>query len=160
MTGSYDLAQICENGHTITYELREHPEQGQKFCDQCGARTLTRCPQCSAEIRGGYTAQWQIGVAWYGPPRFCRDCSKPYPWTQKRIEEAKKLTALAQKLSPEERDQLASDIDDLVRDTPRTQGAITRLKLLAPKLGEEVWGAMKVILINVATEAAKKGLGL
>ena len=158
--GTYDVAQICQNGHVITHRLRCYPEQGKNFCDWCGAPTLSQCPQCGADIPGQYEGEGLFSPAWYMAPRFCRDCGKPYPWTQTRIEEAKKLTALAEKLSKEEREQLASDIDDLVCDTPRTQGAILRLKLLVPKLGGDVGGAMKAILINVATEAVKKELGI
>lgn len=158
--GTYDVAQICENGHVITDQLRSYPEQGKSFCDRCGAPTLSQCRQCAAEIPGHYEREWAIAAAWYVRPSFCRGCGRPYPWTQTAIEEAKKLTALAEKLSQRERDQLASDIDDLVCDTPRTQGAILRLKLLPPKLGTEVWGAMKVILVNVATDVVKKELGI
>jgi hypothetical protein len=70
------------------------------------------------------------------------------------------LAELTDKLSPKQRDQLRSAIDDLVRDTPRTQAAIATLKVLAPKVGAEAWAGMRSILIEIATESAKKGLGV
>ena len=37
---AYDTAQICEIGHVITEMLGKHPEEGAKFCAECGAATL------------------------------------------------------------------------------------------------------------------------
>jgi hypothetical protein len=159
--GTYDVAQICENGHVITTSLRSSPEFGRKFCEKCGAPTLDACRECSAPILGYYDVPGVISIGrHYDRPNFCRECGAPYPWMRSARDEWKSLAELVQGLTNHEREQLAAAVDDLVIDTPRTDGAVARVKLLAPKLGAEVWGAMKAILINVGTEAAKKGLGL
>jgi len=66
----------------------------------------------------------------------------------------------AEGLSEEERKKLAASIDDLTSDTPRTRSAVQRVKQLLPKLGAAVSQAMKELLVSVATDAAKKALGL
>jgi hypothetical protein len=63
-------------------------------------------------------------------------------------------------LSEEERQKLAASIDDLISDTPKTQLAVQRVKQMLPKLGVGAAGAMKELLVSVATEAVKKALGL
>ena len=101
-----------------------------------------------------------IGAFGYDRPSFCIECGSAYPWTQQAVNEFKALTKLAEGLSEEQRDQLGAAIEDIVADTPRTSGAVARLKLLGPKLGTEVWEAAKRIAIEVGTEAAKKQMGL
>ena len=157
--GTYDVAQICENGHVISHGLKKQPAASRKFCEECGAPTLSACPQCEAHIPGDYIAPNYYSTS-YPRPSFCGECGTPYPWTRKAVDEFKGLAALVEGLDAEEREQLAATVDDLVADSPRTEGAVVRLKLLVPKLGGEAWGAMKAILINVATEAAKKQMGL
>ncbi|MCJ7509718.1 MAG: DUF2321 domain-containing protein [Dehalococcoidia bacterium] len=157
--GTYNVAQICENGHVITAYFSSSPEFGKKFCDQCGAPTLSKCPHCNADIQGKYESEGVFGFG-FDAPRFCHNCGASYPWTQRAMDSLNSLAELTEKLSPKERDQLRSAIDDLVRDTPRTQAAIATLKILAPKIGAEAWAGMRSILIEIATESAKKGLGL
>jgi len=158
--GWYNVAQICENGHVITPYFGSSPEFGKKFCDQCGAPTLSKCPHCNTDIQGNYEAEGVFSVGGYEAPRFCHNCGAAYPWTQSALDSLNSLTELADKLSAKERDQLRLAIDDLVRDTPRTEGAVATMKILAPKIGQEVWTGMKGILVSIATESAKKGLGL
>ena len=52
----YDIAQICINGHVINSMSKSHPEHNKKFCDKCGAPTITNCPKCNTPIRGHYHA--------------------------------------------------------------------------------------------------------
>lgn len=40
----YDAAQICMNGHVITRMFHDSPEFRQNFCDKCGEKTITTCP--------------------------------------------------------------------------------------------------------------------
>ena len=56
----------------------------------------------------------------------------------------------------EEKDQLKASFDDLVRDTPRTELAATRFKKLAVKAGKGTAEALKEIIVQVASETAKK----
>ena len=50
----YDTAQICINGHVINSMSISHPEHNKKFCDKCGALTITNCPKCNTPIKGHY----------------------------------------------------------------------------------------------------------
>ena len=54
--GYHDIMQVCLNGHQITASYEEHPEFRKEFCDICGEKTITFCPQCKAPILGKYHA--------------------------------------------------------------------------------------------------------
>ncbi len=157
--GTYDVAQICENGHVITDKLRTSPERAQKFCEDCGAATISACRNCNADIPGHHREPYVLTFG-YGRPSFCRNCGLAYPWTQAALDDFKSLAELAEGLTPEQQKQLGAAIDDIVVDTPKTNGAIARIKLLAPKVAGEVWQAMRQIIVEVGTEAAKKQLGV
>jgi hypothetical protein len=137
--GSYDVAQICENGHVVTSYLQYAPQRSQKFCEKCGAATISACPGCAAAIPGDYTFPGTMSMESYTRPSFCRGCGAAYPWTQRAVQEFKALAELAEELTPEQRLQLGAAIDDIVADTPRTSGAVARMKLLAPRVGNELW---------------------
>jgi hypothetical protein len=85
----YDVAQICHNDHMANSSTQKMPEFNQKFCETCGAPTITTCPNCNEPIRGSY---WGgvIGVT-YEAPRFCINCGEPFPWAKLKIEAANAL---------------------------------------------------------------------
>jgi hypothetical protein len=151
----YDVAQICTNGHVTNSATNQRPQHSQKYCEQCGEGTITKCPGCQAEIRGEYHSSVVSDAAFPAPP-FCIQCGHPFPWTKGRLDAARELAMELDGLLPEEREQLASSLDDLVRDTPRTPVAATRFKKLVSKAGAGAAGAFKDILVSVAVEAAKK----
>ena len=155
---SYDVAQICENGHVITSALELIPAASRKFCEKCGARTIFACPSCQADIKGYYRGG-ALGAT-YEKPSFCGECGEAYPWTSTAVHEINEIAKMVDVLSDEERERMRVAIDDLVKDTPRTERAALTMKTLAPKLGQEAWGAMKAILVPIATEAAKRSMGL
>lgn len=160
----YHTALICENGHLLASSLEYAGAKDAPHCERCGARTLSACANCNAPIRGGYAHHTQLYgtsyVARYDAPKFCHECGKPYPWTASAVMAWREMAEESEGLDESEKRRLAASIDDLVCDTPRTQLAVQRLKQLAPKLGVTVWGGMKEVLVSVATEAARKGLGL
>lgn len=154
----YDIALICLNGHVINSMLRASPEPGgtTKFCQECGSETVSTCPNCHTDIRGH-----ELGtLVFYYAPKYCHNCGAPYFWTKKRIDALKQIASEEEKLSKEEREQLSLAIDDLIKDTPATDLAALRFKRLVAKISKEGWEAMKSILIDIATEAAKGKLGL
>src|SRR5438552_12101327 len=86
---SFDVAQICLNGHLINETATTHSENNQPFCEDCGAATVHKCDKCGWLIRGG-----RIGTAAqyypnYWLPGFCISCGEPYPWTRAEIHAAK-----------------------------------------------------------------------
>jgi hypothetical protein len=59
-------------------------------------------------------------------------------------------------LTPEDRAAIKGTLDDLVADTPGTEVAAMRFKLLAKRAGQEGGTALRAIVTSVATEAAKR----
>jgi hypothetical protein len=156
----FDTALICENGHVRTSILKTSPEAYAKFCNECGAETLSRCPNCQADIRGAYHVPGVLGLFEYHAPKYCHACGNAYPWTATRLRVIKEIASQSAGLSPKEREELSRSIDDLVRDTPRTEWAAREFKRLMKKVPAETWEAMKPFLVQVVVDAAKKYLGL
>jgi hypothetical protein len=156
---SYDVAEVCSNGHVTNTAAKARPQHSQKYCQKCGAATITRCPKCSGDIRGEYRGavpSLMVGDGSFPAPPFCVHCGDPFPWTKGKLEAARELAMEQDGLTPEEQEQLAKSLDDLVRDTPRTAVAATRFKKLVSKAGAGAAGGFKDILVSVVVEAAKK----
>ena len=170
----YDTAQICTNGHVITESSVSSPQLTQKFCDKCGASTITNCPNCNTPIRGYYheahlafeEIDTMVNEIVNPPPEtilnydtspsFCPECGKPYPWTEAKLKAAKELSDELENLSSEERETLKKSLDDIVRDTPQTTVAANRFKKLVAKAGKVAADGFRDILVDVLSEAAKK----
>lgn len=152
----YDIAQICNNGHVITELWDSHPEQGEKFCDKCGAPTIIACPYCGAKIRGYYHFRGIIDLSAYKRPSFCHDCGHPYPWTETKLGAAHELAEELENLSASERENLHQSIDDMVTDSPRTELAVTRFKRLLVKVGEPAARALRELVVDIASSTAVK----
>ncbi len=148
----YDVAQVCLNGHVTNSMTEARPLHSVDFCAACGSRTLTKCESCSAPIRGEYHSRIQ---ALYKAPAYCIKCGLPFPWTAARVEAAKSL-AEASDLTEHEQLQLASSIQDVMTDTPKTEVASLRIRGLLAKAGKEVGSALRKVIVDVASEAAKK----
>ncbi len=160
MRSGYEIAQICLNGHVINPAVRSFPEHSSEFCAHCGSKTITKCPRCETPIRGEYFAEDVVIMSSYRPPVFCHACGHSLPWTQRAIKAARELVAELGDLSEDERELLTKSINDLVTDTPRTELAATRVKRYLAKLGDEARGIVVEVITKIATEAAKKSLGL
>ena len=46
--GEFYSAQICLEGHVRNCFSKNIED----FCSECGSKTITKCPECSAEIHG------------------------------------------------------------------------------------------------------------
>ena len=172
--GWYDTAQICINGHTVNLMSVSRPEHNRKFCDRCGAPTITKCQNCNVSINGFYhegTADEfdiegmieeivnpppNITHNYTTVPSFCPDCGKPYPWTEAKLKAAQELTDLLEELEPEEREILKKSFDDIVRDTPQTKVAATQFKRLLLKVGKTMAEQLRELVVDIASETAKK----
>ena len=158
--GFHDVAQVCANGHVITGRIQQSPNLGLKFCKKCGAPTITKCPACSEAIQGEYEVEGVLvlGFGMRTPPAFCHACGKAYPWTSARIEAAKAIADEIDELTTSEKLLLKASIDDIVTETPRTELGILRFKKYAVKGGKAVADAFRDILVDVASETAKKSI--
>lgn len=151
----YDIAQICINGHVITSALNKFPQFGKDFCDQCGVSTIKECQYCHSHIQGLYHGGG-LSLSPFLPPSFCYNCGKPYPWIEAKLNAAKELSDEISGLSESEREILKKSLDDIVVDTPQTSVSALRFKKLAAKAGVEAANALRNILIDIASETAKK----
>ena len=154
----YALALICTNGHVITSLLDVNRQHSQKFCTQCGAPTIAVCAACGKPIRGSYyDPNWQLDYdGTYNKPAFCHNCGRPYPWTDSKLRAARALSDELDNLTPDERDLLKKSLDDIVRDTPQTTLSALRFKKIAAKAGLTAANALRDILVDIVSEAAKK----
>ncbi|MBF6606508.1 MAG: DUF2321 domain-containing protein [Chloroflexi bacterium] len=151
----YDEGEACENGHRINGDVIGSPEDSSSFCPECGAATIRGCHQCGATLRGYMrgvvTGDWTLEA-------YCRDCGKPYHWTEASIQAAKDLLELEASLSSEDRELLATNLDAVTRDTPQTAVAAKRIKLVLAKVPGQAATAVRDIILGVATEAAKSAI--
>jgi hypothetical protein len=150
-----DVAQICRAGHVIVYSLKVSPNSRKTFCDKCGAATISECQTCGWPIVGEPYAPLGGGGP-YQAPKYCEECGKPFPWTEMALSAAKEYTDDLDQLSAEEKTALKATFDDLTSDTARTPLAANRFKNFVTKLGPVAGDALAKIIVNVATEAAKR----
>ena len=155
--GHYDIAQVCSNGHVTNDSTRKYPDSSMEYCDKCGEKTITTCQECSASIRGEYHVENVVSlVGGYLPPAYCHECGEPFPWTERKISAAIELFGEACDFDEEDTKKLEDSINDVIRDTPRTQLGATRFKKFMSKAGKETAGAVREILVDIMSETAKK----
>ncbi len=151
----HDVAELCENGHVISTAIRANYPKHEPFCATCGARTITACPNCESPIRGESNAMYD---SWKFPS-YCSSCGTAFPWTTRRLRAAADLVDLSTLTADQKRD-LKAELPELAHDTPRTNVAVIKLGRFIKSASPEVATAMREIFVNVATEAAKKQMGL
>jgi len=155
---NYDIAMICLNGHVINSRARRFPQWNAEYCEKCGSKTIVKCEQCHAFIRGKYGDPDPTGYheTTYIKPKFCQKCGHPYPWTKASIKAVKEFIEEELDLSKDDKTTLASSVDILACDNPQTQVVASRFKRIASNIGSESLKAFKDILVNVLSETAKK----
>lgn len=144
------------NGHVINDESQQFPEQNRKFCHKCGKPTITACPKCGFDIRGGYIGGAAVIGFSFPAPAFCENCGSPYPWTKQALDAAREIADQMPNLTDAEKAEVKSDLDDLVVDSPRTKLAASRVKRLLAKAGGELPGMFREVVVSIASDAAKK----
>jgi hypothetical protein len=170
----FDVAQICLNGHLINDSYERKPDYNHDFCGICGSRTIIECPKCNKKIRGaGYSLSYMGSSPYakemgYGDDyvkssafkiqSYCLYCGSPFPWTEKKIQAAHDIARELDSLSTEEKTSLEKSIDDLLNESPETNLAVTRIKKIMPKIGKEAGNMLKDLLVDIASEAARKML--
>ena len=155
----YQTAQVCQNGHVITSAIESSPERQQKFCGKCGAETITKCPNCSAPIHGYHVSPGIVSFHTPDLDSYCYQCSAPYPWTLARLEAGRALIDLSHE-APVEKQSLKDDLNAVTTDTPRAKVAALRLKRFISKAASDIGPPLQQIVVDVATAAIKKDLGV
>jgi hypothetical protein len=153
----YDIAQICMNGHVVNRGMRQMPGANQNCCSKCGAPTIHKCQQCQADINGNRLMSGPGGsLITFDQPAYCPKCGTAYPWIVSKIEVAKLLIQETDGLEDAEKEKLAGSIDDLVKESPRTQLAATRLKKAAGKIGVEGLKVLKDTISDIVSNTVKE----
>ena len=156
---TYLTAEVCLNGHATTDRLERSPELSARFCAKCGKATITVCQNCNAGIRGEYYVEGGFVVRRYKPPGYCHECGSPFPWTGAKIAAAKDLADELDELTENDRNTLKKSIDDLSSDSPRTEVAVHRFKRIMNQVGESTVPVIRSLVVDIASETAKKLLG-
>jgi len=90
---------------------------------------------------------------------YCHECGKPFPWTERAIAAAKELADEVDDIDDDDRQRAKDSFIALVSDTPQTTVAVARIRKLLSKASPMLRDGLKDVLVSIATEAAKKGLG-
>jgi hypothetical protein len=155
--GRHTTAAICSNGHVVTADVERFGEKVGKFCSKCGSEVATTYGECGERIPGHYVPPGVPGVEGnLKTPAYCHACGKPYPWTAKKIGEAKDLADELEDLSADDRAKLKAALDDVTGSGPKAEASAARIKKWLGKatsaLGQAVWKAS----VEIGSEAAKK----
>jgi hypothetical protein len=155
-----DVAQVCLNGHLIVGSIKRYPQFCKAFCEECGTRTIDRCEKCSWPIAGPSPYGWMADSGPFRPPKFCGECGNPFPWTATALASAKEYTDELDTLSADEKTSLKTTIDELTVDNPATPVAAERFKKFIAKVGPAAGSVLQSIITTIASQEAKKWLGL
>ena len=157
----YSTAQICLNGHCISDAVDRYPEGSQTFCEKCGAKTITECPNCGTKIKGSYYEEdaSYIGFS-YHKPAYCQYCGSPFPWTRSALEAAAELIKEDEGLPAIEQERLLEILPDIISETPKTNLAVARIKKVFVSIGSFAADGLGQFAIDFGCELAKKQLGL
>jgi hypothetical protein len=155
----YDAMQVCLNGHCITEYAESQRQHRQNFCAECGEKTIDSCLLCNVSIRGHYHVPGVLNFSSTPVPKYCFHCGKPYPWQAAAIENFREVLA-GSELSAQDLQDVDKALPDVIRDTPKTQSASLRMKRILEKVGKPLYDVALKVFTDVASESAKKTLGL
>jgi hypothetical protein len=92
-------------------------------------------------------------------PKYCSYCGAAFPWQQSAIDN---LTGIFREsdLSPQDIAIAEAALPDILQDTPKTESASLRLKRIMGKLGKPLYDISIKVVTDIASETAKKTIGL
>ncbi|ODJ51787.1 hypothetical protein BFR40_07240 [Brochothrix thermosphacta] len=150
---------VCLNGHQKTdrYEFATDPKE---FCMDCGKKLISTCQSCRSPIEGNFHVSGILVLSnrTEKVPKYCSNCSLPYPWTSSLLNNAAELLALDASLSIDEKELITDALPDLLIDTPATQVAMAKYKIVVSKATKVVKDSLYNLLIDVVSETVKKTL--
>ncbi|HEX4096622.1 MAG TPA: DUF2321 domain-containing protein, partial [Caulobacteraceae bacterium] len=119
---------------------------------------IDTCAECNAAIPGYYHSD-VIAVANTPTPSYCIQCGTAYPWRAAAIEN---LQELLREGGLEADDIAAAEraIPDVIQETPKTESATIKLGRVLQKMGKPAYDVAIQVLSDLASETAKKTLGL
>ena len=151
-----DTALICLNGHVVNAATDLRPHLNSAFCPRCGEPAISECPECQTPIPGQarYLSDDSLGFGdkFVEPAPYCGGCGKPYPWTERR---AMAFVEMAQlELSAEAARDVEANLPDVMRDTPRTEVAVRRIKIAFETIGKDGLSTLKQAAPQILTQVA------
>lgn len=153
--GYYHNATICLNGH----EISGYDANAQPHCEKCGAETVSYCKYCTQPIRGKYEVDGVVAFGFkYNKPFYCWNCGKPYPWTEKILENAVEIISLDEDLGEKERELIKTAIPNLIIESPDTPVAVAKYNKGISEAADFVKKSLRQLLIDVVSETIKKAL--
>ena len=153
----YDVMQVCLNGHQITDSAEVLPDTMKPFCPDCGEKTIAACPECNAPIQGHMK---DVSSSRPVPVRNnCYQCGTAYPWRQHALAAAA-VEVVGVELEGQEAKDAAALIAAVSVETSRTELSALKLKKLLSKLSKPIYDVSIKIVSDVASDTAKKVLGL
>ena len=151
--GYYRSATICENGHV----LNATRAVSDKYCTECNAKVITKCPYCGNPIRGMYESDSiVIFPGSYKLPKYCYNCGEAYPWTEKSIKNTQALICEDDSLSNVDKERLSRSLPDIMSETPGTQLAISHVKKALSAAGRFTSDGLRQFVIDFGCELAIK----
>jgi len=92
-------------------------------------------------------------------PKHCINCGQPYPWQEAAIEN---LTDLLKEsgLSDDQIAEAEKALPDVIQETPKTESASLKLGKVLRAMGKPAYDITIKVVSDLASETAKKTLGL
>lgn len=156
MQDGYDVMQVCLNGHQITASAASFPLHRKPFCPDCGAETIMTCPLCNTPIQGHLSGVLSVHES--PVPHYCHQCGSAYPWRQAAIANVIEIAQL--ELDDTDAAAVPALVHEIAIDMPRTEISALKLKRILSKLGKPTYDVAIKVISDIASEAAKKALGL
>lgn len=157
------FARICENGHIINQDTEGDPDREKKFCQQCGAKTITGCQQCGAQFKGYVVADedleaYTILESIHDVPNHCAECGKLLPWAATAVSEALMLAEDVREWDGTDKGSLKEALPDLIAQTPKTPRAVATVKRLASKSAASMQRILEGAIGGLLCAMAKRAL--
>jgi hypothetical protein len=99
-----------------------------------------------------------LRISKYEPPAHCHNCGNEFPWTGRKIDSAVDLLEVDGNLSTAEIQQFRNDLEELTKDSLKTQAASLRFKKAMAKVGTSIASSVREIVVDVLSEAARKAI--
>lgn len=158
MSGSFNTAQVCLNGHVVT-SMFNNSNFSAEYCEECGEHTITKCQNCGENIRGKYEIPQVIDFTnEYHKPSFCFNCGNPFPWIERAKIAANELIQYTENLSTEEKADFIESLNKLLSKSTNSTLAEIKVKKYLDKAGIVVANGIKNIIIDLISESIKKSI--
>ena len=107
-------------------------------------------------IYSGFFFSGFVDLAEFRAPEFCHECGAPYPWTKAKIEAANEFVDDLDELDENEKSNFKKSIDEIVKNSPKSEMAVHKIGKLMKKLGQGAYIGARKLLVDISSETLKK----